>query len=65
MSRRSELQLKNEKIEEIPTVPAEVIDHAKKIREALKSGKALCDDCLGIFVSKHGLKVHQYHCKGK
>lgn len=70
MSRRSELQLKNEKIEgtavdPIARVPAEVMEQAAKIRAALKAGKVLCQDCMRVFASEHGLKVHQYHCKGK
>jgi hypothetical protein len=71
MSRRSELQLKNEKIEGSPPddpiahVPPSVMEQAAKIRAALKAGKALCQDCMGIFASAHGLKVHQYHCKGR
>ncbi len=72
MSRRSELRLKNELVEGTPVlndpiahVPPSVMEQAAKIRAALKAGKALCQDCMGIFASAHGLKVHQYHCKGR
>ena len=47
-------------------VPAEVMEQAKKIREALHSGKAVCDGCMRIFSGKLGLKVHRGHgCKGR
>lgn len=60
-------------IESVPTVndpsahvPAEVMEQAKKIREALHSGKAVCDGCMRIFSGKLGLKVHRGHgCKGR
>lgn len=47
-------------------VPNEVIEQAQKIRQALKSGKAFCEDCLSIFEKKAGLNIHKKRwCKGK
>lgn len=67
MSRRSEQLKKGIPTINDPkvTVPQEAVEQAKKIREALKAGKELCHDCMRIFASAHGLKVHQYHCKGQ
>jgi hypothetical protein len=47
-------------------VPPEILEQVHTIKEAIKSGKKLCDHCLKLFDTKLGLNIHQKRwCKGR